>query len=375
MRQLNQSVDAIPNEVNLIHRALKYEQSNIIESTLWTIHQLAHARLNELAHRYENSVESVRGACRTQLANTISILRELMNQKQKRELNENEQRLEQNVLDLREELEEKSFEIQLLKQQVEQLKAEREEALSLVSWAPHNYPTAWVQTDSSDRAWRSVATQTGKPVEDEEREKREAFEQLVVELQARNEMLKIALDKSQTYIATVDKRYSNLEEQMQALSDKMSAGAAENAQLRSQLGEHVAENEKLKQQLRASQAQVTDLSSTLRSLRSAVPVTASLDTSSWEIRVNELTNTVESLRRERQFLGDEYARLNDKLNKSLESNKLLQSGSDKKNASTIREQALSAEVSTKNGHSCVLGFVMKMCPSVSSSLTLQIFIY
>lgn len=69
---------------------------------------------------------------------------------------------------------------------MEQLHLERDEALSLVSWTPHNYPTAWVQTDSLARTWRNVAIQTEKPIEEEEREKREAFEHLVAELQAHN---------------------------------------------------------------------------------------------------------------------------------------------------------------------------------------------
>lgn len=60
---------------------------------------------------------------------------------------------------------------------------------------------------------------------------------------------------------------------------------------------------------------------------------------------NLLKNTVDSLQKERQFLSDECVQLNKKLLKSLETIKMLQSGSDKRNASTIREQALSAEVS------------------------------
>ncbi|VDP78128.1 unnamed protein product [Echinostoma caproni] len=173
-----------------IHRTLQFEQDEQIRTAVWSVHQLAQTRLTSLARRYEASVDSVRAACRTQLANTISILRGLLAEQRKRDDSETKQQLEQRVIQLKEELEKKMFDIRLLRQQVEQVQAERDEALSLVSWAPHNYPTAWVQTDSTVRACRNVAVQAGKPIQEEDLEAKLALERLVSDLRSHNETLR-----------------------------------------------------------------------------------------------------------------------------------------------------------------------------------------
>lgn len=98
-------------------------------------------------------------------------------------------------------------------------------------------------------------------------------------------MLEVALDKSQAYITTVDKRYVDLEEQMKTASEALGVLTMNNAHLKSQLAEYETEILKLKQKLRASQIQVIDLTSTLKSLRSSMSVPVPTDNSKMEVQM------------------------------------------------------------------------------------------
>ncbi|KAK4468210.1 hypothetical protein MN116_008368 [Schistosoma mekongi] len=72
-------INDYPIQMNHIKNASNYEMKLLIDKILLNIYEIMKIRIDNLSKSYTMSIEQIRGACRTQLANTIAVLNGLIN--------------------------------------------------------------------------------------------------------------------------------------------------------------------------------------------------------------------------------------------------------------------------------------------------------
>ncbi|KAF5405134.1 hypothetical protein PHET_01340 [Paragonimus heterotremus] len=140
LAEMKEKANTFAEDLERVRKAMEREQSALVQQATLRVHLLARARLDQVANQYGIEVERVRAACRTQLANAISILQGLLIRARRREESDTEHQLHQRIIQLEGELQKKFLDIRFLRAQVEQLQEELSETQHIRSSSTVDIP-------------------------------------------------------------------------------------------------------------------------------------------------------------------------------------------------------------------------------------------
>ncbi|CAH8862097.1 unnamed protein product [Trichobilharzia szidati] len=332
--------------IDRVKNASNYQIKRMIEEAVLKIYLVMQSRVDYITRGYTSTIERVRGACRTQLANTIAILNGLINAAKRRNesfiestlrnrISELETALQQNELDMKqlqtklEEVEEKYDTLNLEKTNIIMSRNS-----SLESFPSENLPpkVITVQIDA--------AVQVETPDE-----KRQSLERQVKNLLEQIDVLKSALSAVQSQVKTLNEKHDQYELQLKSFNDQINESKADNSKLEKQLLSKENELSVCKQKMKSSELRLNEMLTSLNKLRGEKAQLENDYAINRDNEMKQLKQKLDELLKIKEALEDECSSLRKELMHMKEAPKAVQSSDTSMNNYALREQALVAEVS------------------------------
>ncbi|CAH8596578.1 unnamed protein product [Schistosoma curassoni] len=114
-------INEYPKQINQIKNTLNYQMKLIIEEISLNIYEIMKSRIDNLSKSYDKSIEHIRGSCRTQLANTISVLNGLLNTAKRHDGTLIENSLRKRIVELETVLQQNELDMKCLQEKFKEL--------------------------------------------------------------------------------------------------------------------------------------------------------------------------------------------------------------------------------------------------------------
>ncbi|KAF8568297.1 hypothetical protein P879_03633 [Paragonimus westermani] len=340
LAEMKEKANTFAEDLDRVRKAMEQEQLVLVQQATLRVHMLARARLDQVANQYGIEVERVRAACRTQLANAISILQGLLMRARRREASDTEHQLHQQIIQLEGELQKKFLDIRLLRVQVEQLQEELSETQHIRSSSTVDIPKVQrfqkIETKESE-VQCILLTKTTTTVTKPDTQNLKILEQQI-------DVLKKAFEASQHQVERLTERTGTLENEISSGSDRFQTLDTENAELKEKSISMEEEITNLKQQLQTSDLKLSEMKNSLNALRTEQEHEITQLLMEQDLKTKELTKLADALREQNSKLTRELAQVSKQLDEARVIIRQIQSGSDTKNAAMVREQTLCAEI-------------------------------
>ncbi|VDO56416.1 unnamed protein product [Schistosoma margrebowiei] len=358
MNNLILLINEYPKQINQIKNTLNYQIKLIIEEISLNIYEIMKSRIDNLSKSYDKSIEHIRGSCRTQLANTISILNGLLNIAKRHDgtLIENSLRkriveletvLQQNELDMKclqekfKELEDKYDSLNLEMPNIVLSRSSSVELIPTRAIPPVSvvlvHEDKFVQVDSFDKKKESL-----------EKEIKGLLEQIEVSF-----VLKSALSAVQSQVRSLTEQRDQSEQKVNGLNNQLNEFKTNYVKLEKQLLDKTNELTMYKQKVTSAESRFNEMLASMNNLRSE-KIKLENDYANnrdsemlckffsffqlqLKQQLDDLSKNKERLEHECDSLRNELARLNQK-------SKVLEPTTEISSASALREQALIAEI-------------------------------
>ncbi|RTG86807.1 uncharacterized protein DC041_0002599 [Schistosoma bovis] len=302
-------INEYPKQINQIKNTLNYQMKLIIEEISLNIYEIMKSRIDNLSKSYDKSIEHIRGSCRTQLANTISVLNGLLNTAKRHGGTLIENSLRKRILELETVLQQNELDMKCLQEKFKELE-DKYDSLNL------EMPNIVISRSSSvelipTRAIPPVSVvlvHEDKSVQvDSFDKKKESLEKEIKSLLEQIEVLKSALSAVQSQVRSLTEQRDQSEQKVNGLNNQLNEFKTNYVRLEKQLLDKTNELTMYKQKLQLKQ------------------------------QLDDLSKNKERLEHECDSLRNELARLNQK-------SKVLEPTTEISSASALREQALIAEI-------------------------------
>ncbi|CAI2731468.1 unnamed protein product [Schistosoma spindalis] len=339
-------INEYPKQINQIKNISNYQMKLYIEEISLKIYEIMKSRIDNLSKSYNKSIEQIRGSCRTQLANTISILNGLLNAAKRHDGTLVENSLRKRIVELETVLQQNELDMKCLQEKFKELE-DKYDSLNL------EMPNIVISRSSSvellpTRAIPPVSVvlvHEDKSVQaDSFDRKKESLEKEIKNLLEQIEVLKSALSAVQSQVRSLTEQRDQSEQKVNGLNNQLNEFKTNYVKLEKQLLDKTNELTMYKQKVTSAESRLNEMLASMNNLRSEKlklehDYANNRDSEMLQLKqqLDDLLKNKERLEHECDSLRNELARLNQK-------SKVPEPITESSSASALREQALIAEI-------------------------------
>ncbi|KAH8858032.1 golgin subfamily A member 6 6 [Schistosoma japonicum] len=323
-----------------------YEMKLLIDEVLFNIYEIMKVRIENLTKSYTISIEQIRGACRTQLANTIAVLNGLIHAAKQRDatlienslrsrITELESILQQYELDiktLQTKLKEMEMKYDLLNHEIPHISISR--SSSLESTLTRTIPSTVVVIVHEDKSIQ--VDLIDKKKQSLEKEIKNSLEQI--------DVLKSALSAVQSQVRSLIDQRDQSEQKVTILMNQLNEMKENYAKLEKQLHNKDIELTTCKQKMISTESRLNEVLASIKNLREENCRLEKDYASNRDNEMEQLKQQLEDLLKNKEILEHECNSLRIKLTRLNQKSKVLEPITENTNNSALREQALIAEI-------------------------------
>ncbi|CAH8578616.1 unnamed protein product [Schistosoma intercalatum] len=327
-------INEYPKQINLIKNTLSYQMKLIIEEISLNIYEIMKSRIDNLSKSYDKSIEHIRGSCRTQLANTISVLNGLLNTAKRHDGTLIENSLRKRVVELETVLQQNELDMKCLQEKFKELE-DKYDSLNL------EMPNIVISRSSSvelipTRAIPPVSVvlvHEDKSVQvDSFDKKKESLEKEIKSLLEQIEVLKSALSAVQSQVRSLTEQRDQSQQKVNGLNNQLNEFKTNYVKLEKQLLDKTNELTMYKQKVTSSESRLNEMLASMNNLRSEKIKLENDYANNRDSEMLQLKQQLDDLSKNKERLEHECDSL------------LLETTTEISSASALREQALIAEI-------------------------------
>ncbi|CAH8596559.1 unnamed protein product [Schistosoma curassoni] len=263
-------INEYPKQINQIKNTLNYQMKLIIEEISLNIYEIMKSRIDNLSKSYDKSIEHIRGSCRTQLANTISVLNGLLNTAKRHDGTLIENSLRKRIVELETVLQQNELDMKCLQEKFKELE-DKYDSLNL------EMPNIVISRSSSvelipTRAIPPVSVvlvHEDKSVQvDSFDKKKESLEKEIKSLLEQIEVLKSALSAVQSQVRSLTEQRDQSEQKVNGLNNQLNEFKTNYVKLEKQLLDKTNELTMYKQKVTSAESRLNEMLASMNNLRS-----------------------------------------------------------------------------------------------------------
>ncbi|CAH8604247.1 unnamed protein product [Heterobilharzia americana] len=337
-------VNEYPKQINRVKNATDYQIKRIIEEAILKIYLLIRSRQDNLAKSYTDSIERIRGACRTQLANTIAFLNGLISAAKHRDETSLEMSLRNRIVELESALKQSEFDMKSLQAKLK----EAEEKYDLLNL---EMPNIMISRNSSlgsvsspiPRVTIVVRADAAVQVAISDT-KQQSLEREIKNLLVQIDVLKSALSAVQSQVRSLNEQHDQSEQKLNLLSDQLNESTSKYTKLEKEMLDKDNELTIYKQKVKSSESRLNELLTSMTSLRSEKAKLESDYAINRDMEMKRLKEQLDELLKSKEMLENECNSLRLELTSLKQKLKFSEPSVDNGKVSNLREQALIAEI-------------------------------